>query len=201
MRRQTRLRTALLAGAALAFPLATPCAAHPAQRGAPAVKVSARDRKLLATFEKRVRKYVELRERVEGRLPKLPKEATPEQIEAHKNLFQERVRAARAGARRGDLFTPEAAAFIRATIKDEFKGRERQELRQEVLVEADNKEVVPRVNFPYPDTAEFLEMPPTLLLRLPQLPKQVKYRFVGRNLLLVDRENALIVDYMTDALP
>ena len=201
MRRQTRLRTALLAGAALAFPLATPCAARPAQRGAPAVKVSARERKLLATFEKRVRKYVDLRERVEGQLPKLPKEATPEQIETHKNLFQERVRAARAGARRGDLFTPEAVAFIRATIKDEFKGRERQELRQEVLVEADTKEVVPRVNYPYPDTAEFIEMPPTLLLRLPQLPKQVKYRFVGRNLLLVDRENALIVDYMTDALP
>ena len=44
-------------------------------------------------------------------------------------------------------------------------------------------------------------MPPYLLPKLPQLPKQVKYRFVGRNLLLVDRENGLIVDYMTNALP
>jgi hypothetical protein len=46
-----------------------------------------------------------------------------------------------------------------------------------------------------------LEMPATLLLRLPQLPKQVRYRFVGRNMLLVDRENGLIVDYMTNAVP
>ena len=44
-------------------------------------------------------------------------------------------------------------------------------------------------------------MPPTLLLKLPQLPKQLRYRFVNRNLLLVDRENGLIVDYMTNAIP
>jgi hypothetical protein len=29
----------------------------------------------------------------------------------------------------------------------------------------------------------------------------VRYRYVGRSLLLVDRENGLIVDFMTDALP
>jgi hypothetical protein len=40
-----------------------------------------------------------------------------------------------------------------------------------------------------------------LLLILPQLPKEVKYRFVGRNLLLVDRDNNVIIDYMTNALP
>jgi hypothetical protein len=44
-------------------------------------------------------------------------------------------------------------------------------------------------------------MAPTLLLKLPQLPKQIRYRFVGRNMLLVDRENGLIIDYMTDAIP
>jgi hypothetical protein len=44
-------------------------------------------------------------------------------------------------------------------------------------------------------------MSPTLLLALPQLPKQVRYRFVGTNLLIVDRENHLIVDYMTNPLP
>jgi hypothetical protein len=29
----------------------------------------------------------------------------------------------------------------------------------------------------------------------------VKYRFVGRNMLLVDRDNNLIIDYMLNALP
>jgi len=53
----------------------------------------------------------------------------------------------------------------------------------------------------YPEAAELLEMPPTLLLALPPLPKQLRYRFVGTNLLLVDRENHLIVDHMANALP
>ena len=111
------------------------------------------------------------------------------------------MRAARAGAKRGSVFTTEASAFIRAIIKDEFKGKERQELRKTVQVEADTKGVLLRVNYPYPETAELLEMPATLLLRFPQLPKQVRYRFVGRNMLLVDRENGLIVDYMLNAVP
>jgi hypothetical protein len=38
-------------------------------------------------------------------------------------------------------------------------------------------------------------------LRLPQRPKQLRFRFVSHSLLLVDRENGLIVDYMTKALP
>ena len=165
------------------------------------VALSAADKETAAAFEKRVKEYVGLREGLEDEMPKPPKDATPEQIEAHKAAFQERVRAARSGAKQGDVFTPEAARLVRAVIKDEFKGRERQELRKEVLVEAENKAVPVRVNYPYPETQELLEMPPTLLLRLPQLPKQVKYRFVRGNLLLVDRENGLIIDYMTDALP
>ena len=165
------------------------------------VELSAADKKVVDGFEQRVRQYVEMRERVEERLPKLPKDATPEQIETHKTSFQTLVRAARRRARRGQLFTPDAARLIRATIRDVFKGRERQELRKELLVEAENRDVPLRINYPYPETEELLEMPPTLLLRLPQLPKQVKYRFVGSNMLLVDRENGLIVDYMTNALP
>ena len=142
-----------------------------------------------------------MREALEEKMPKLSKEATPEEIETHKKQFQERVRAARAGAKRGDVFTPEATTLIRKMIKDEFKGRERVELRDTVLRESDTKAVPLRVNYPYPESQELLEMPPTLLLRLPQLPKQLRFRFVGHSLLLVDRENALIVDYMTNALP
>jgi hypothetical protein len=110
------------------------------------------------------------------------------------------VRAARAGAKAGQVFKPDVAAHIRAIIRNEFRGEERADLRKTVL-EAETKGVVVRVNYPYPDSKELVEMPPTLLLKLPQLPKQLRYRFVGPNLLLVDRENGLIVDYMSSALP
>lgn len=163
--------------------------------------LSAADKQTAEAFENRAKDYVKMREALEEKMPKLSKEAKPEEIQTHKKQFQDRVRAARAGAKRGDVFTPEAMTLIRAMIKDEFKGRERVELRETVLKESDTKAVPLRVNYPYPESQELLEMPPTLLLRLPQLPKQLRYRFVGHSLLLVDRENGLIVDYMTNALP
>lgn len=158
------------------------------------------DKQVVAAFEKSVKDYVALREGLEDKMPKLPEKSTPEQIEAHKVAFEESVRTARAGAKQGDLFNPAISKYIRATIQSEFKGKDRQELRKMVL-EADTKGVPLRVNYTYPDNKELIEMPPTLLLRLPQLPKQMRYRFVNRHMLLVDRENGLIVDYMLDALP
>ena len=164
-------------------------------------KLSPAEKQIFNVFQKRVKAYARMREQLEEKMPKLSKEAKPEEIELHKKQFQERVRASRAGAKHGDVFTNEAAILIRRIIKDEFKGKERIELRDTVLRESDTKAVPLKINYPYPETQELLEMPPTLLLRLPALPKQIRYRFVGRNLLLVDRENGLIVDFMTNALP
>ena len=163
--------------------------------------LSPADKQTADAFEKRAKDYAKMRESLEAKMPKLSTEAKPEEIQAHKKQFQDRVRAARVNAKRGDVFTPDATTLIRAIIKDEFKGRDRVELRKTVLKEAETKAIPLRVNYPYPESEELLEMPPNLLLRLPQLPKQLRFRFVGQNLLLVDRENGLIVDYMTNALP
>src|SRR5688500_9907008 len=161
---------------------------------------SAANRATVSDFEKNAKEYSALRERLEGALPKLPKKATPEQIEAHKAALLKSVQAARIGAKRGDIFTADAAVMIRGLLKAEFKGRDRRELRTAVF-EAETKGVPVKVNAAYPESKELMEMPPSLLLALPQLPKQVRYRFVGTNLLLVDRESNLIIDYMTNALP
>lgn len=155
---------------------------------------------LVKAFDSHVRDYLKQRKKVKEKLSPLSKDATPEQIQAYQVSFVEGLRAMRAGTNPGYIFQPEVSDYIRAIIKDQFKGRERVELRQEVL-ESDTKGVPLRVNYPYPETKELTQMPPTLLLRLPQLPKEVKYRFVGTNMLLVDTDNALIVDYMTKALP
>jgi hypothetical protein len=98
------------------------------------------------------------------------------------------------------VFTPESSTLIRQIIKADFNGREKRELRETVF-EAETKGVPLKVNAAYPESKELTEMPPSLLLALPQLPKQVRYRFVGTSLLLVDRENNLIIDYMTRAIP
>ena len=158
------------------------------------------DKVIASEFENRVREYTKRREALESELPQLSKQATAEEIAAHKSALLKKVLADRKGARRGYIFTPDAEVLIRSIITGQYQGRDRIELRKE-LAEAENKTVAVKVNAVYPEAAELLEMPPTLLLALPQLPKQVRYRFVGTNLLIVDRENHLIVDHMANALP
>lgn len=166
-----------------------------------AQSVSEAEKQTIAEFEKRVKEYVKFRNGIKSKLPtKLSKDSTPEQIHAYMTSFEDAVRAARSGAKRGELFLPEVSTYIRTALREDFKGRDRVELRKTIL-QAETKGVPVRVNYPYPEEKEFVEMPPALLLKLPQLPQEMRYRFVGTNLLLVDRENNVIVDYMTNALP
>src|ERR1044071_4903219 len=162
--------------------------------------VSPEHKAAFEAFEARVKEYVTMRESIDNKMPKLSKDAKPEEIEAHKMALQKAVQAARASAKQGDLFVPALAAHIREVIKAETPPKVKQEVR-ETVKESEVKAVPLRVNSPYPDTREQVETPPTPLPRLPQLPKQVRYRYVGRNMLLVDRENGLIIDFMPDALP
>jgi hypothetical protein len=164
--------------------------------------ISPAEKETIKRFEQRVKHYVKLRESVKAKVPKLSKDSTPEQIAAFEKASVEALRAARAEARPGDVFTPDVAKFIRTTLKSEFKPTEKKEIRKLLQDDKENNIPVPlKVNYTYPDPKEFVEMPATLLLKLPQLPKQVKYRYVGRNLMLLDTDNNLIIDYMLDALP
>ncbi|HET6670687.1 MAG TPA: hypothetical protein VFH15_10695 [Pyrinomonadaceae bacterium] len=158
------------------------------------------EKTLLNDYEKSVKQYVALRESVRKKLPPLSKDSTPEQISAYQKRFVEALRLERSYAKHGYMFSPAVADYIRAIIKTEFKGTDRVQLRETIL-EADTAGVPLKVNYPYPETKELTQIPPTLLLKLPQLPKEVKYRFVQRNLLLVDTDSGLIIDYMVKALP
>ena len=164
--------------------------------------ISPADKETIKRFDDHVKEYISLRSSLKAKAPKLSKDSTPEQIQAAETALAGALRTSRAGAKRGDIFTPDIAQYIRTTLKREFKPAEKREIRKVV---ADDKEtnipVTLKVNYPYPDPKEFVEMPATLLLKLPPLPKEVKYRYVGRNLILIDTDNNMIVDYMIDALP
>ena len=169
-------------------PLASPPVTSPTEKAA------------IKAFESQLKGYLKLRNKIRETAPKLSKDSTPEQIEAYRKALEESLRAARKGSRRGDLFRPEIADYIRRTLKNEFQGRDRKEIR-DIAFETELQGVVLQVNYPYAESAELSEMPATLLSKLPQLPNEVRYRFVGRNLLLVDRESNVIIDFMPDALP
>ena len=163
--------------------------------------VSAADKETIKGYEDRVKEYVSLRSSLKAKAPKLSKDSTPEQIQTAETALVALLRTSRASAKPGDILTPDIAQYIRTTLKHEFKPEEKKEIRKVVLEKETNIPVTLKVNYPYPDPKEFVEMPATLLLKLPTLPKELKYRYVNRNLLLVDSDNNMIVDYMIDALP
>jgi len=185
----------------LAFALLlAPAIAGSAQNPSSGVAIRATDRKTVAVLESRAKAYVKLRNRIERKLPKLSKDSTPEQISAYKKAFEAGVRSARAGAKPGDIFTAGTAEYLRRLIRTEFKGQDRGELKETIL-EAETAGIPLKVNYPYPESMEVSTVPPTLLLKLPQLPMELNFRFTGRHMLLVDKENGLILDYLLSALP
>ena len=164
------------------------------------VKLTPQEKQLVANFDRRVKDYLKQRGAAKKKLTPLSKDSTPQQIEAYQQAFIAALRSMRAGTQPGYIFRPEFTQYVRTIIQTEFPARDKAEIKQSIM-EADTKGVPLKVNYPYPETKELAEMPATLLLKLPQLPSEVKYRFVGRHLLLVDSDNSLIVDYTLNALP
>lgn len=151
-------------------------------------------------FVARANEYAAMRSKIEAGLPKLSGDATPEQIAAHKAALLKGVRDARKDAKHGYLITPEATALIRQIITTEYQGPDLAELKK-TMIEAETAGVPVKVNAEYPESKEKVEMPPKLLMVLPELPDILRYRFVGKHMLIVDKENSLIVDYAADVIP
>lgn len=198
-----KTRNPVLALIAMGF-IVTPSPAgwlQSAPQSTPAnAKPTAQQKRMLSAFKSHVKDYLKQRKLADKQVPNISKEATPEQIQAYQKAFADALRGIRAGTQPGYIFTPEFTEHVRAVIKTEFPGKERVELRKTIL-EAENKAVPVKINFPYPETQELTQIPPTLLLKLPTLPKEVKFRFARRHLLLVDTDNGLIVDYALNVLP
>ena len=154
----------------------------------------------ISGFNDHISQYMTLHEAAVKKLPKPGKEAKPDKIEIYQEGLADSIRGSRVNAKQGDVFTPQVASQFRQIIKAELKGQALKETRAEANG-PEVKDVPVRVNYPYPETKELLDTPPTLLIKLPQLPKQLGYHFARKNLLLIDREARIIVDYIPNALP
>lgn len=148
-----------------------------------------------------VQQYVELRKKLEASLPRLGTKEPQEKIVERQQAFAQKIREARAGAKRGDIFAPEIAEEFRHLIRRELRGPKGTNARKTMRQGDPVKPFRLRVNDTYPETLPATTVPPTLLLILPQLPKEVAYRIVGRDLVLQDVEANLIVDFVHEALP
>jgi hypothetical protein len=154
-----------------------------------------------ADFLKRVAEYVKLRKPLEDGLPPANadkgKEATVRQQELAK-----RIRTARQGAHRGDIFSPEIAARFRTLIVLAMQGGNAARIRESLKsTEPPDAAALLSVNAQFPDRLPMPSTPPTILLNLPRLTDDVDYRIVGRSLVLHDMKAGIIIDVIPDAVP
>jgi hypothetical protein len=157
-------------------------------------------------FNARIGEYLKLRSHALQGIPPLKPKADPEQIQARKLAVARAISEARSGVPQGTVFTPEVRDYILDIVRSEMRGKQGVPAKEAVkqgnpATETPAIPVPLRVNAPYPDKAPLSTAPPTLLLRLPELPKELDFRFVGRNLILRDVDAGLIVDFIPNAAP
>lgn len=154
----------------------------------------------LDQFSQSVAKYVSLHKRLASQLPALKPTSSPEKILEYQRSLAGKIRAARAAAKRGDLFTPAIAREFRRLIRLSLHGRQAAAIRSSLLRGAPVR-LSFSVNGVYPPSAPLETTPPSLLLNLPELPPELEYRIVGRALVLRDVQANIIVDYIRNAIP
>ena len=144
-------------------------------------------------FDARVKEYVALHKKLEDSLPKLPKDATPEQIDSHQRALERLVRQARAGAKPGSIFTPDSREVVRRLMAEVFGGPDGAALKASIMDENPGA-IKLTVNGRYPDTVPLSTVPPQVLQGLPKLPEEIEFRFIGRHLILMDVHAHIVVD-------
>lgn len=154
-----------------------------------------------AEFLKRVQDYTSLQRKIVEKVGKLDPTKSPKEIAAREKALGEAMRAARAGAKPGDLFAPEPARLFKAIIRNEFKQRGPVAIRNREDSQEELPNFTPMVNEIYPTAYPLATFPPGVLRQLPALPKPLEYRFVQSTLILRDSEANLIVDVLPDAAP
>ena len=188
--------------------LPTPQATSESPSSAPATErvvgpLTPADAQALATMNDRLKQYAELHTKIERSLPKLPKEATPQQIDQDQRAMERLVRATRATAKPGDIFTPEARPVIQRLLASVFGGPDGKQLKASIM---DENQAVPSaaklvVNGRYPDSVPLTSVPPQVLQTLPKLSEDLEYRFIGDSLILLDVHAHVIADFIEDVLP
>jgi len=159
------------------------------------------DAQLQQDFKHRINEYMQLHKRLEKKAPPMKDKATPAEIKASQEALAKAIRAERATAKQGDIFSPEIARLFRRLMYPEVKGPEGADTKKAIKEDAPSPAAVTlKVNALYPEGAPLPTVPPNLLASLPQLPEDLEYRIVGKDLILRDVHANVIVDFIANAI-
>jgi hypothetical protein len=105
----------------------------------------------------------------------------------------------RATAKAGDIFGTDMTPLILEIVRADWKRRPA--VDRAAILAGMEKPFVPTVNMRYPVGQPLMTFPPTLLRQLQELPEDLEYRFVGRDLILRDVKANMVVDVIRHAIP
>jgi hypothetical protein len=149
----------------------------------------------VAEFSAKMDEYAALRQALQKGLPELVVTDNPTEIQRAERLLAARIRKARSGARRHDIFTEDSRRAFRQLLRP---------LATEgncAFIADDNPgEWGWAVNSEYPKQHMISSVPPSMLAVLPRLPDDVYYRFLDTDLVLHDTRANILLDRIDNAI-
>jgi hypothetical protein len=165
-----------------------------------AAAFAAKDQAALSDLAERVQSYMDLRRYVAQTVPPLTVSADPDEIRRKIDALATAIVTARHGARQGDIFSPETAGAVRRVVGSACQGRYH-ELLLFVTDEMEEPFPTAAIHARWPEGVPIPTMPVNVLAALPRLPAELQYRFMNRDLVLIDIGANLIVDVVLRVIP
>jgi hypothetical protein len=162
---------------------------------------AATDAKALQIINDRLQSYVKVHRQVEEKfnLPHMKSTHSIAKIQPRQHGMAQHIRELRASAHDGAIFTPEVKAYFTRALASAYQTNSEGILASLSCV-SDVVEQKLAANDVYPETWDYNAMPPTILLHIPQLPAELEYRIVNRDLIIRDVEAVMIVDVLRDVI-
>ena len=148
--------------------------------------IATRQHAAFSDFTRRVQAYIDMRSKVARTVPPLEVSADPAEIWHASNALAFAIRAVRVEARQGDLFSPDIAVAFRLAVSAGCQGRYAERLQI----------ITDEMESPLPAAAVHARWP----MGAP-LPAGLEYRFMNRDLVLLDVDANLIIDFVPGAIP
>ena len=192
----------MLAWIVLQLPLALLPTAVPPTCQLDVLTPAALEERVLHGFDHGINQYVRLHRRLERSLPPEHLFDDSEDMSLITDALHAALVDARPHAREGSIFTPAVAYAFSARLERAIEGLGRTPAEVWIAMNRGYLSGVPeiQVNDRFPPI-RYARVWPALLDALPALPDELEYRFVDRDLLLVDVHADLVVDILRDALP
>lgn len=158
-----------------------------------------RDAQAQQEFQNRIQQYMNIHHHADTVVPHIKPTHSVQKIIDRRHAFAAEITRERRTTKEGNIFTPEIDAYFDRLIHSAY-------LANTPGIDASLECVNPireerlKPNDIYPEGVEYVAMPSTILLHVPELPPELEYRIINKDLIIRDREANLIVDILRNAV-